>query len=55
LDNYAYNGNFYPIEKPWQKMQKQNKGSLANDEDDFDVIIIDTAVTPEFVARLKPY
>jgi len=54
LDNYAYNGNFYPIEKPWQKMQKQNKGSLANDEDDFDVIIIDTAVTPEFVARLKP-
>ena len=23
--------------------------------DDFDVIWIDTAVTPEFVARLKPY
>jgi hypothetical protein len=27
LDNYAYNGNFYPIEKPWQKMQKQAKGA----------------------------
>ena len=54
LDNYQYNGSFYPVDKPWLKHKKdesQDQGGSC----DFDVIWIDTAVTPEFVARLKPY
>ena len=56
LDNYQYNGSFYPIDKPWMRGKAKNdEGEHHATSDDFDVIWIDTAVTPEFVARLKPY
>ena len=54
LDNYQYNGTFYPVDKPWKK-QKVDETFHDNTGNDFDVIWIDTAVTPEFVAKLKPY
>ena len=53
LDNYQYNGSFYPVEKPWNKLEKDVV--VKPGDEDFDVIWIDTAVTPEFVARMKQY
>jgi len=49
LANYAYGGTFV---NPVTKLQHEQH---SFEHDDFDVIWIDSAVTPEFVARLKTY
>ena len=36
LDNYQYNGSFYPVEKPWNKLEKDVV--VKPGDEDFDVI-----------------
>ena len=51
LANYAYGGTFVNPATRLQHLHDKH----TEEQDDFDVIWIDSAVTPEFVARLKTY